>query len=230
MKFTENYKFKKPEDEDFILVADLNFNADKVDKLIKKINDSIKELSDMGILDLLDGKADLDPNTGKVKATQLPEVKIFNFKAYGALGQLPKPGDVDYLYLIKPTNNIYRWTGSEYVKVVYNAIIPDGGNAGQVLKKNSRGEIVWDTDNNTTYKLATISADGLLAAKDKKKLDNLASTRSDNEATQSARGYMSAADKKKLDSSYTKTEVDQLLVKFKEEISGDILEQILAYS
>lgn len=230
MKYTENYKFKKPEDEDFILVADLNFNADKVDELIKKINDSIEALQDMGVLDLLKGKADIDPNTGKVKATQLPEVKIFNFKAYGALGQLPKPGDENYLYLIKPTNNIYRWTGSEYVKVVYNAIIPDGGTNGQVLKRNSQGEIVWGTDNNTTYKLATVSANGLLSSGDKKKLNNLTSNRSDNEATQSSRGYMSAADKKKLDSSYTKAEVDQLLVSFKEEISGDILEQILAYS
>ena len=56
-------------------------------------------------------------------------------------------------------------------------------------------------DSNTTYSIATTSADGLMSKSDKAKLDGISSSAGSNVvATESADGLMSAADKTKLDS------------------------------
>ena len=56
-------------------------------------------------------------------------------------------------------------------------------------------------DSNTTYSVATTSADGLMSKSDKAKLDGISSSAGSNVvATESADGLMSAADKTKLDS------------------------------
>ena len=55
-------------------------------------------------------------------------------------------------------------------------------------------------DNNTTYGVATSSADGLMSKSDKAKLDGISSSAGSNVvATESTDGLMSAADKAKLD-------------------------------
>lgn len=55
-------------------------------------------------------------------------------------------------------------------------------------------------DNNTTYSVATSSADGLMSKSDKAKLDGISSSAGSNVvATESTDGLMSAADKTKLD-------------------------------
>lgn len=56
-----------------------------------------------------------------------------------------------------------------------NKHIPAGGASGQILRWSADGTAVWGTDNNTTYGVATQSANGLMAAADKKKLDGIAS-------------------------------------------------------
>lgn len=55
-----------------------------------------------------------------------------------------------------------------------NKHIPAGGSSGQFLKWSADGTAVWAADNNTTYGLATQSANGLMSAPDKKKLDGIA--------------------------------------------------------
>ncbi len=54
-----------------------------------------------------------------------------------------------------------------------NKHIPSGGSSGQILRWSADGTAVWGSDNNTTYSTATQSANGLLSAADKKKLDGI---------------------------------------------------------
>ena len=51
--------------------------------------------------------------------------------------------------------------------------IPAGGSSGQILRWSANGNAVWGEDNDTTYGVATQSANGLMAAADKKKLDGV---------------------------------------------------------
>ena len=55
-----------------------------------------------------------------------------------------------------------------------NKHIPSGGSSGQILRWSADGTAVWGADNNTTYSPATQSANGLMSASDKKKLDGIA--------------------------------------------------------
>ena len=55
-----------------------------------------------------------------------------------------------------------------------NKHIPSGGSSGQILRWSADGTAVWGADNNTTYSAATQSANGLMSATDKKKLDGIA--------------------------------------------------------
>lgn len=54
-----------------------------------------------------------------------------------------------------------------------NKHIPAGGAAGQILRWSATGTAVWGADNNTTYGVATQSANGLMSAADKAKLDGI---------------------------------------------------------
>ena len=55
-----------------------------------------------------------------------------------------------------------------------NKHIPSGGSSGQILRWSADGTATWGADNNTTYSVATQSANGLMSAADKKKLDGIA--------------------------------------------------------
>ena len=54
-----------------------------------------------------------------------------------------------------------------------NNHIPSGGASGQILRWSAAGTATWGSDNNTTYSAATQSAQGLMSAADKKKLDGI---------------------------------------------------------
>ena len=54
-----------------------------------------------------------------------------------------------------------------------NRHIPAGGAAGQILRWSADGTAAWGSDNNTTYGVATQSANGLMSSADKKKLDGI---------------------------------------------------------
>ena len=68
------------------------------------------------------------------------------------------------------TNTVYTHPTSSG-----NKHIPSGGSSGQILRWSADGTAVWGPDNNTTYNVATTSANGLMSAADKTKLDGIAS-------------------------------------------------------
>lgn len=119
MQKTKNYNLNKPDPDDYVIVGDLNFNMDEIDKLIKAVNDALDVLSTDGVslMDLLKKKADLD-SKGKVLESQLPDLDIYkDVLMYGARGNFPSSGNVKKLYVDKSGNKIYRWTGSTYVEL-----------------------------------------------------------------------------------------------------------------
>lgn len=83
MEYTPNYNLKKPGDQDNVLVGDLNENMDTVDATMKALSD---------------GKANLDPDTGKVEESELPEfLKLIGGTMKGAINMagFPVSGLVD---------------------------------------------------------------------------------------------------------------------------------------
>lgn len=51
--------------------------------------------------------------------------------------------------------------------------IPAGGKSGQILRWAADGTVAWSEDNNTTYGIVTTTANGLMIAADKVKLDGI---------------------------------------------------------
>ena len=51
--------------------------------------------------------------------------------------------------------------------------IPAGGKSGQILRWAADGTVAWGEDNNTTYGIVTTTANGLMIAADKVKLDGI---------------------------------------------------------
>ena len=116
---TKNYEFNKPEPDDYVIVGDLNYNMDEIDKLLKLINDTLDILNTNGesLLDLLKKKADLD-NNRKVLKSQLPDLDIYkDVLMYEARGNFPASGNDKKLYVDKSESKIYRWNGSQYVEL-----------------------------------------------------------------------------------------------------------------
>ncbi|MFR7349451.1 hypothetical protein [Peptoniphilus sp.] len=119
MQKTKNYNLNKPDPDDYVIVGDLNFNMDEIDKLIKAINDALAVLSTNGanLMDLLKKKADLDGNN-KVLVSQLPDLDVYkDVLMYEVRGNFPSSGNTKKLYVDKSTGRIYRWTGSTYVEL-----------------------------------------------------------------------------------------------------------------
>lgn len=181
MKKSANYSFNLPEPDDYVIIGDLNYNTEEIDKLIKSINDALAVLSTNGVnlMDLLKKKADLDDDN-KVLVSQLPDLDVYkDVLMYEVRGNFPSTGNTKKLYVDKAGAKIYRWTGSTYVELSPQLKI---GEVTDTAFDGKRGKALED------------------AMKDR----------------------------------YTKKEVDDLLNASKkeiiEEISGDIIEQILAYS
>lgn len=119
MQKTKNYKLNKPEPDDYVIVGDLNFNMDEIDKLIKAVNDALDVLNTDGVdlMELLKKKADLD-DKGKVLESQLPDLDIYkDVLMYEARGNFPSTGNNKKLYVDRSGSRIYRWTGSTYVEL-----------------------------------------------------------------------------------------------------------------
>lgn len=73
-----------------------------------------------------------------------------------------------------PSNAVFTDTVYTHPTTAGNKHIPSGGSSGQILRWSADGTAVWGADNNTTYSPATQSANGLMSAADKKKLDGIA--------------------------------------------------------
>lgn len=144
---TKNYNLNKPEADDYVIVGDLNYNMDEIDKLIKAVNDALDVLSTDGVslMDLLKKKADLD-SKGKVLESQLPDLDIYkDVLMYGARGNFPSTGNVKKLYVDKSGNKIYRWTGSTYVELSPQLKI---GEVEDTAFDGARGKVLEDAMKN----------------------------------------------------------------------------------
>lgn len=73
-----------------------------------------------------------------------------------------------------PANAKFTDTVYTHPTTAGNKHIPAGGSAGQILRWSEAGTAVWGADNNTTYGVVTGSANGLMIAADKTKLDGIA--------------------------------------------------------
>lgn len=147
MQKTKNYNLNKPEPDDYVIVGDLNYNMDEIDKLIKAVNDALDVLSTNGVslLDLLKKKADLD-DKGKVLISQLPDLDIYkDVLMYEARGNFPSTGNVKKLYVDKSTNRIYRWTGSTYIELSPQLKI---GEVKDTAFDGARGKVLEDAMKN----------------------------------------------------------------------------------
>lgn len=106
-------------------------------------------------------------------------------------------------YKITPSNLVAKTLDipEEYLPNIKNIVTPSGNlSANKFL--NQLGEWVTPIDTNTTYGLATSSANGLMTSAHYSTVQNLGAI---TLATSQLRGYMSAADKKKLDNLTTAT-------------------------
>lgn len=70
---------------------------------------------------------------------------------------------------IAATNTVYS-----HPTTSGNKHIPSGGSSGQILRWSADGTATWGADNNTTYSVATTSANGLMSSADKTKLNGIA--------------------------------------------------------
>ena len=72
-----------------------------------------------------------------------------------------------------PSNAKFTDTVYTHPTTSGNKHIPSGGSSGQILRWSADGTAVWGNDNNTTYSVATSSANGLMSSTDKKALDSV---------------------------------------------------------
>ena len=102
-------------------------------------------------------------------------------------------------YKITPTNLVANTLDipAEYLQNIKNVVIPSGNKF-----LNQLGEWATPIDTNTTYGLATSSANGLMTSAHYSTVEKLGAI---TLATSQLRGYMSADDKKKLDNLTTAT-------------------------
>lgn len=73
-----------------------------------------------------------------------------------------------------PANAKFTDTTYTHPTTSGNKHIPSGGSSGQILRWSADGTAAWGADNNTTYSVATTSANGLMSSTDKSKLDGIA--------------------------------------------------------
>ena len=96
-----------------VTVADDSHNhiISNVDGLQTALNNKLET----SLKGAANGLAELDA-TGKVPSAQLPSY-VDDVLEYTAAGSFPGTGETGKLYVALDTNDVYRWTGSAYVKV-----------------------------------------------------------------------------------------------------------------
>ena len=142
MKKSKNYSLNLPEPDDYVIIGDLNYNTEELDRLIKLIYDDLAVLSTDGVSlkEILAKKADLG-DTGKIPENQLPDLDVYkDVLMYEAKGNFPATGNDRKLYVDKATGRIYRWTGSGYTEVSKL----DLGETSKTAYRGDRGKIAYD--------------------------------------------------------------------------------------
>ena len=133
------------------------------------------------------GIAELNEN-GKVPSSQLPSY-VDAVVEYTSISDFPSTGDTGKIYVDTTTNLTYRWSGSAYVEISPSIAL---GETSSTAYRGDRGKEAYDHIADTTAHItaaeraawnakaetdtATTTADGLMSAADKKKLDGIYST------------------------------------------------------
>lgn len=239
MRLTEHLKLQMPEDSDFILIEDLNANAEILDKTLKKIANTLALLDTQGvdISELLKKKADLD-QSGKVKKDQMPEIKLTNFvQIYEARGNFPDVGERNVLYLSKATNKVYFYDTDDRQYEVISASL-DLGETHKDAYRGDRGKIAYDHSQSPHLELGETPSTAYRGDRGKLAYDHSRSAHLGlGETLKTA--YRGDRGKIAYDHSqsphapadvYTRAEVDALLKKLTEGLDSDIYALILALS
>ena len=245
MRKTEHLKLQMPEDSDFILIEDLNANAEILDKTLKNIANTLALLDTQGVdlSELLKKKADLDPS-GKVKEDQLPEMKMTNFvQIYEAVGNFPSVGERNVLYLSKATNKVYFYDTADRRYEVISASL-DLGETHKDAYRGDRGKIAYEHSQSPHLELGETEDTAYRGDRGKLAYDHSRSAHLDlGETSKTAyrgdRGKIAydhsqsphaPADALSRKESYSRAEVDEIIKKTKEEINDDIYALILGLS
>lgn len=239
MRYTEHLKLQMPEDSDFILIEDLNANAEILDETLKNIANTLALLNTQGvdISELLKKKADLD-QSGKVKEDQLPKMKITNFvQVYEARGNFPSIGERNVLYLSKATNKVYFYDTVDRQYEIISASL-DLGETHKTAYRGDRGKIAYDHSQSPHLELGETHATAYRGDQGKIAYDH---SQSPHLGLGETLGTAYRGDRGKIayDHSqsthapvdvYTRAEVDALLKKLTEEMNSDIYALILGLS
>lgn len=119
--------------------------------------------------DSTDGhKITLTPSSGTATTITIPDNNTTYSAATQSAAGLMSANDKKKLDGVATSANNYSHPTSSG-----NKHIPSGGSSGQILRWSADGTATWGADNNTTYSAATQSADGLMSAADKTKLDGI---------------------------------------------------------
>ena len=163
-------------------IADLVGSAPETLDTLKEVADAIQANKDVSIaLDAAIGKkanqAELDTHTGNSTIHITAEERKNWNKAKNHADSAHARSDATKTEKSNTNGNI-QINGAETSVYTHpttngNKHIPAGGSAGKILRWSAAGTAVWGDDNNTTYSTATQSANGLLSAADKKKLDGI---------------------------------------------------------
>ena len=239
MRQTEHLKLQMPEDSDFILIEDLNANAEILDETLKNIANTLALLDTQGVdlSELLKKKADLDPS-GKVKEDQLPKMKITNFvQVYEARGNFPSIGERNVLYLSKATNKVYFYDTVDRQYEIISASL-DLGETHKTAYRGDRGKIAYDHSQSPHLELGETRATAYRGDRGKIAYDHSQSAHlklgeTDDTAYRGDRGKIAYDHSQSTHAPvdvYTRAEVDALLKKLAEEMNSDIYALILGLS
>lgn len=245
MQNTKNYNLKKPDADDFILVSDFNFNADTIDGLLKKIEDTIGTLGEDGqsLKDLLAKKADLDEYK-KVVKSQMPDIEQYkDVLIYEARGNFPITGDRRKLYVTKNTRKLYYYDdeASTYNEIAESLVL---GETHKTAYRGDRGKIAYDHSQSPHLELGETSGTAYRGDRGKLAYDHSRSAHlglgvSSSTAYRGDRGKIAydhsqsdhaPADALSREESYSRAEVDAIIKKTKEEINDDVYALILGLS
>lgn len=116
------------------------------------------------------GLAELD-DTGKVPASQLPSY-VDDVLEYPAKASFPATGESGKIYVSGSDNTSWRWSGTAYVQIKGDLAL---GETASTAYRGDRGKTAYEHSQakHAPTTVATTSADGLMAAADKQKLDKL---------------------------------------------------------
>lgn len=124
--------------------------------------------------------------SGVIDSTYLPSY-VDDVLEYSSRSGFPTTGETGKIYVDTSAeeNNTYRWSGTQYILIAKNTNttykLTKSGST--ITLTGSDGATTSVTDSNTTYGVATTSANGLMSSSDKSKLNGIASGAEVNQNT-----------------------------------------------